>query len=979
MLDSFWMLEENAMFEPQGTILHVDDNEANRYIVARILQNAGFTVVEAATGAAGLKAIAEHQPALVILDVKLPDISGFEVCRQIKSNPATAFIPVLHLSASFVQSQDKAEGLDSGADAYLAQPVEAIELLATVRSLLRIRRAEEAALTSAREWQTTFDSINDGVCLVDRDGKILRCNQAMMRLFGKPSQEILGRLYHELMHTEWGIGDGACFRLAKETHQRQVLELQSQTRWFSKTIDPVLDEQGTFTGAVFILAEITDRKQADAALRESEARFRQMTDTAPMLVWMSGTDGLYCYFNRPWLDFTGRTLEQEMGNGWTEGIHPDDVERCLNTYTTAFDTRQNFEMEYRLKRFDGKHRWILDVGVPRFTPAGQFLGYIGSCVDIHDRKQTEIILQERNQRLDLLYETTQSLLSSTQPLTLISSLFNKLKDALELDVYFNYLIDNDRNQLHLVSYDGVSESIAQEIEWLEYGQAICGTVAQHGQQTVCASIPGSQDPKTDLIRSLEITAYSCQPLIAQGHLFGTIAFGSRRRNQFTSAEINLMQALCDQMAIALDRSQLLISLQQQADQLRQANRIKDEFLAVLSHELRSPLNPILGWAKILQTRQQDAAKTQYALETIERNAKLQAQLIEDLLDVSRILQGKLSLTTGLVGLPFTIKAALETVRLAAEAKSIQIQTTFEPNVGQVLGDPSRLQQVVWNLLSNAVKFTPQGGKVQVRLEQIEEAGVREEGEIASHSSDNLTTSLPHLSNTAYAQLTVTDTGKGISADFLPYVFDYFRQADSTTTRRFGGLGLGLAIVRHLVELHGGTVQATSPGDEQGATFVVRLPIMAASKQSQGSASAYNSSGLDLNGLRVLFVDDDRDSRELVAFLLEQHGAKVTQVESASEALGSLRQAEFDLLISDIGMPDMDGYALIRQIRKQLPDQGGKILAIALTAYAGEMDQQQALAAGFQQHITKPIEPEILMQTIWTLLERKSEAYRAEHY
>lgn len=662
------MVASKVMSEPRVTILHVDDNEANRYIVTRILQNAGFTVVEAATGATGLKAAVEHQPALVILDVKLPDISGFEVCRQIKANPETAFIPVLHLSASFIQSQDKAEGLDSGADAYLVQPVEPIELLATVRSLLRIRRAEEAALSSAREWQTTFDSIKDGVCLVDREGIILRCNRAMMQLFSKPSHEILGCVHHELMGAELGIGDGACFRRAKETHQRQVLEFQSTRRWFAKTIDPVFNGYGTLTGAVFILSDITERKQASA------------------------------------------------------------------------------------------------------------------------------LLQEQNERLN----------------------------------------------------------------------------------------------------------------------------------------------------------RLMVSLQQQTEQAQQANRIKDEFLAVLSHELRSPLNPILGWAKILQTSRQDAAKTQYALETIERNAKLQAQLIEDLLDVSRILQGKLSLNTVPVGLTFTIKAALETVRLAAEAKSIQIKTIFEPNVGQVLGDSGRLQQVVWNLLANAIKFTSQGGQVEVRLERIKDEG---EG----------------MNKSEYTQIIVSDTGMGISADFLPYIFDYFRQADGTTTRRFGGLGLGLAIVRHLVELHGGTVQAASPGEGQGATFAVKFPLMAAAKLNQHDTVFPNRSDFNLNGLQALLVDDDRDSREFIAFLLEQYGAQVTEAQSASEALSSLERAKFDLLISDIGMPDMDGYTLIRQIRKQSPDRGGNIPAIALTAYAGEIDQQLALAAGFQQHISKPIELEVLMKVILTIV------------
>lgn len=656
------------MSEPRFTILHVDDNEANRYVLTRILQNAGFNIVEAGTGAAGLKAVIEHQPDLVILDVKLPDMSGLEVCRQIKANPETTFIPVLHLSASFVQSQDKAEGLDSGADAYLAQPVEPIELIATVRSLLRIRQAEEAAICSAREWQTTFDSINDGVCLVDKQGIILRCNRAFMQLIHKDSSGILGRAYHELINIEWGIGNGICFRRAKETHQRQMLELQSQDRWFAKTIDPVLDEHGTFMGAVFILSDITERKQAQA------------------------------------------------------------------------------------------------------------------------------LLQEQNDRLN----------------------------------------------------------------------------------------------------------------------------------------------------------RLMVSLQQQTQQAQQANRIKDEFLAVLSHELRSPLNPILGWAKILQTSHQDAAKTQYALKTIERNAKLQAQLIEDLLDVSRILQGKLSLQTVPVNLNFTIKAALETVRLAAEAKSIQINTIFAPNVGQVLGDSARLQQVIWNLLTNAIKFTPQGGQVEVRLEKVNAVNTHHLGE--------------------YTQIIVSDNGMGISSDFLPYVFEYFRQADGTTTRKFGGLGLGLAIVRHLVELHGGTIQVASLGEAQGTTFTVKLPLMPTAKLNQDDTACDHISVFNLNGLQTLLVDDDRDSREFIAFLLEQYGARVTEAQSASEALSNLEQAKFDLLISDIGMPDIDGYTLIRQVRKQSPDQGGKIPAIALTAYAGEIDQQQAISAGFQQHISKPIELEVLMAAIFNIVD-----------
>ncbi|WP_460207445.1 hybrid sensor histidine kinase/response regulator [Scytonema sp. NUACC21] len=379
------------------------------------------------------------------------------------------------------------------------------------------------------------------------------------------------------------------------------------------------------------------------------------------------------------------------------------------------------------------------------------------------------------------------------------------------------------------------------------------------------------------------------------------------------------------------------ALQRQTEQLVQVNRIKDEFLAVLSHELRTPLNPILGWSKLLRTKKHDEATTARALETIERNAKLQTELIEDLLDISRILQGKLSLNISAVDLVSTIAAAIETVRLAAQSKSIQLQTVFEANMGQVSGDASRLQQVIWNLLSNAIKFTPQGGRVEVRLKSLG----------------------------CEAQLQVCDTGQGIAPEFLPYVFDYFRQADGTTTRKFGGLGLGLAIVRHIVELHGGRVKAESLGEGQGATFTVMLPVIKTQGHSNVSDGQADEPS-DLNGVKVLVVDDEVDTRELIAFILEQSGAEVTQVASATQALQAITEFQPNVLVSDIGMPEVDGYMLIRQIRAMPPELGGKIPAIALTAYAGEMDSQQAIAAGFQQHIAKPVEPATLVAAVVNL-------------
>ncbi|BAY11109.1 ATP-binding response regulator [Calothrix sp. NIES-2098] len=378
-----------------------------------------------------------------------------------------------------------------------------------------------------------------------------------------------------------------------------------------------------------------------------------------------------------------------------------------------------------------------------------------------------------------------------------------------------------------------------------------------------------------------------------------------------------------------------------------ANRIKDEFLAIVSHELRSPLNPILGWAKLLKKRSLNEAATLRAVETIERNAEVQAQLIDDLLDISRILRGKLALSLETVNLATIIESALDTVRLAAEAKSIEIHLNLNSTVGQVKGDSSRLQQIVWNLLSNAIKFTPEGGRVEVHLKQID----------------------------SQVEIQVKDTGKGISPHFLPHVFEYFRQADSSITRRSGGLGLGLAIVRQLVELHGGRVWAESLGEEKGATFTVSLPALQKTRKlAQRDRDIYDDSHsfsalqAPLGGVNVLVVDDDVDTREFLAFLLEQQGAIVTIASSAQEALTAIAQSKPDLLLSDLGMPDVDGYALIRKIRAMTVDGGGQIPAIALTAYAAETTQQQVFAAGFQMHIAKPADPSKLINAIAALVK-----------
>jgi PAS domain S-box-containing protein len=421
----------------------------------------------------------------------------------------------------------------------------------------------------------------------------------------------------------------------------------------------------------------------------------------------------------------------------------------------------------------------------------------------------------------------------------------------------------------------------------------------------------------------------------------------------------IMRDFTDRKQAEEERTRLLAREQEARTQAESANRMKDEFLATLSHELRSPLNAMLGWTSLLRTRKFDAATTARAIETIERNAKAQARLIEDLLDVSRIIRGQLRLTVRSMELIPVIESAINAVRPAADAKNIQVHLLLDTFVGSISGDPDRLQQIIWNLLTNAIKFTPEGGRVQVYLQ----------------------------GDRSHVEISVSDTGEGISAEFLPYVFDRFRQADNSITRPYAGLGLGLAIVRHLVELHGGTVRAESPGEGQGSTFIVKLPLINTAgvekrtKEEEESLLSPQSSALNpqenphhtvwkstLDGLQILIVDDEADARELLMSILEQYGAEVIATASVEEAIATIQQSQPDVLISDIGMPNEDGYSLIRRVRALEAEQG-QIPSVALTAYVRVDDQKAALSAGFQSHVSKPVDPAELIAVVASLVGR----------
>jgi signal transduction histidine kinase len=464
-----------------------------------------------------------------------------------------------------------------------------------------------------------------------------------------------------------------------------------------------------------------------------------------------------------------------------------------------------------------------------------------------------------------------------------------------------------------------------------------------------------------------VRSYLGVPVVSRsGETLGGLVFTHPATGVFTTRHARIVASIATQAAVAMDNARLVEALRKHAEEREgllaneraalaeseRASRLKDDFLATLSHELRTPLNAILGWAQLLRARPSDLKQIGEGLETIERNARSQAQIIDDLLEMSRIISGKLRLDVQQIDLAAITESSIRTVRPAADAKAIRLQPILDPRAGPISGDPARIEQILWNLLSNAIKFTPKFGLVQVVLARVN----------------------------SHIELTVSDSGIGISPDFLPFLFDRFRQADASTTRQHRGIGLGLSIVKSLVEMHGGTVTASSGGSGQGSTFVVKLPLTTVRSEvapppsdRRQSATPSSTSSSDrvpmLTGLRILVVDDEPDARELLKRILGEYEAQVEVAASADEAMAAIAAQVPDVLVSDIGMPGVDGYELLRTIRRLSPESGGQIPAVALTAFARSEDRQRALLTGYQSHIAKPVQTAELITVIASVAGR----------
>lgn len=600
-------------------------------------------------------------------------------------------------------------------------------------------------------------------------------------------------------------------------------------------------------------------------------------------------------------------------------------------------------------------------------------------------KRQAALLHEKNielestnlERLSMLVELGQQLAAERDPLELLQTFCHSARAIIRARYAAIGILEEDgRTVRHfLISGFDVEPEVSTRLQYISHDKL--GSMLDQ-RRPLRFSRDGTAIPPSINFLPVErqVNSLMVAPVISATHDFGWLYLADKLNEiEFSEADERLAVTLTAQVAVAYEnarlytearlhaaelkqevterkqaeeeRAQLLVREQAARSEAEAANRTKDEFLATLSHELRTPLTSILGWTHLLRSGNLPPDSTESALETIERNAKAQSQLIDDLLDVSRIITGNIRIEVGPVEVSSIIEAAINSVRPAALAKNIEVQLNLDPATGPVLGDASRLQQIVWNLFSNAVKFTPAGGRVGVSLGR----------------TDSL------------VEIIVEDTGRGIPAEFLPHVFDRFRQADGTTTRTQGGLGLGLAIARHLVELHGGSIHAESPGDGGGTTFTVNLPAVGSQSEAHSAEEVsipYDDGSFTpeyfnlLDGLRVLVVDDERDTREFIAFVLSQKGAEVCTSRNASEALSLLEGWVPDVLVSDIGMPGADGYEFIEKVRGLQIGKEDHLPAIALTAYAGVEDRTRALTAGYQVHLAKPVNPRELVTIVKSL-------------
>lgn len=801
-------------------------------------------------------------------------------------------------------------------------------------------------------YREIFNHSIEPIAIISPDGQYLAQNLAHRDLLGYSDEELLEET--PAIH----MGREAFDNIVSELAQSGVYrgEVVSHTkageiRHIEISAFTTRDGSGDPICYVGIQRDVTERKHAEVALRRSEEELADFFENATIGLHWVGDDGTVLRVNRAELELLGYSREEYVGRNIAD-FHVDqeaiaDILKRLQSGEVLSD------YSARLRCKDGSIKHVR-INSSVFREQGRFVHTRCFTRDITNRRQTR-------RRLALQYEVTRLLSESVDFIESARKILQVTCRGLEWDAGGLWTIDHDAEVLRCVDFYATSPTLVPEFEKcsrgivLKRGEGLPGRIWEQGEPARIDYI--ANDPNFPLVavaRQEDINSAFGFPILLGDEILGVLDFFSKEIKEPDDELLQLAASIGGQIGQFTkrkraegERAELLERERTARADAEKANRLKDEFLATLSHELRTPLNAVIGWSRMLNSGRLDDASAAHALVVIERNAWSQKQIIEDILDVSRVITGKLQLNLGAVDLVAVVDTALDAVRPALEAKSINIETIIDAGLRIVPGDADRLQQVVWNLLSNAAKFTPSEGKVEVRVR---------------HDS-------------SHVQIQVCDSGPGIDPAFLPHVFERFRQADGTTTRTHGGLGLGLAIVRHLVELHGGIITAENRKDGPGAVFTLklRLPSGELSPEALSSAmAAFRDSEPEppsLENLRILIVDDERDTLDLVAMDLTQHGASVTGVTSAAEALSALDHSEFDLLISDISMPETDGYALIRQVRRRESGREKRLPAVALTAYARVQDRMRAIMAGYNTHVAKPVEANELVTVVASLAGR----------
>ena len=773
----------------------------------------------------------------------------------------------------------------------------------------------------ARHLAKVVESSDDAIVSKQLDGTITSWNRAAERMFGYTAEEAVGKSIRMIIPVDRQFEEDTIIARIKAgeaiTHFETLRCRKDGTLIpISLTVSPIHDDAGNVIGASKIARDLTERKRADIASRRLAAVVKSSDDA----IITKNLNSIITSWNPAAERMFGYTEEEAIGKSIRMLIpaHLQNEEDIVLAKIRAGEMVEHYETIRQRK--DGTLISISLTVSPIRNDAGEIVGASKIARDVTERTRLQAAAREHAAVTERLGEVGAVLASTLDRATIVRKVTDTARDLTHAE--FGEFFDNTPDDIVFHGRETI------RLDDVSRDPHLAKDVPLH-------RMPGRR----------QVRSYLAVPVKAvSGEVIGGLFFGHSEAGVFTQEHERLAEGIAAWASVALENARLFIEAQR-------ANRMKDEFLAVLSHELRTPLNAIVGYSRLLRGGILSGEKATRGLETLERNATWLTQIVEDVLDVSRIVAGKIRLDVQPVDLARVVDNAAATVQPAADAKGVKLETILDTRIGPVSGDPDRLQQVVWNLVTNAVKFTPKNGRVQIRLERVD----------------------------SHVEIIVSDTGEGIKSHFLPYVFERFRQAEAGTTREKGGLGLGLAIVRHIVEMHGGKVSASSEGEGKGSTFRVKLPLMIVHAEAPDKREHPRTRRMepltlgDLRGVRVMAIDDEEDALTLVRVVLEAAGAEVETASLPLEALKRIEEVRPQVLIVDLGMPKMDGFELIAQVRASAILEVREVPAAALTAFARSEDRVKALRSGFEMHIAKPVDPAELVASVARLARRMGTA------